>query len=57
MVRSALLPPERALSLLEGPLEVKPELLEPWPALRSGDMGRVGQALAGAAACMVGSRR
>jgi Tfp pilus assembly PilM family ATPase len=57
MVRSALLPPERALRLLEGPLELKPELLEPWPALRSGDMGQVGQALAGAAACMAGSRR
>jgi len=56
MVRSALLPPERALRLLEGPLEMKPELLEPWPALRSGDMGLVGQALAGAAACMAGSR-
>jgi hypothetical protein len=57
MVRSALLPPERALRLLEGPLELKPELLEPWPALRSGDMGQVGQTLAGAAACMAGSRR
>jgi Tfp pilus assembly PilM family ATPase len=57
MVRSALLPAERALRLLEGPLELKPELLEPWPALRSGDMGQVGQTLAGAAACMAGSRR
>lgn len=57
MVRSAVLPPERALRLLEGPLELTPELLEPWPALRSGDMGQVGQALAGAAACMAGSRR
>jgi Tfp pilus assembly PilM family ATPase len=57
MVRSALLPPERALKLLEGPLELTPELLEPWPALRSGDMGAAGQALAGAAACMVGSRQ
>jgi Tfp pilus assembly PilM family ATPase len=57
MVRSALLPPEDALRLLEGPLEMKPELLEPWPALRSGDMGKVGQTLAGAAACMTGSRQ
>jgi Tfp pilus assembly PilM family ATPase len=57
MVRSALLPPERALKLLEGPLELTPELLEPWPALRSGDMGAAGQALAGAGACLVGSRQ
>lgn len=57
MVRSAVLPPDRALRLLEGPLEMKPELLEPWPALRSGDMGMVGQALAGAAACMTGDRQ
>jgi len=57
VVRSALLPGEEALRLLEGPLEMKPELLEPWPALRAGDMGRVGQALAGAAASVVGSRQ
>lgn len=57
VVRSALLPAEEALRLLEGPLEMKPEVLEPWPALRAGDMGRVGQALAGAAACVVGSRQ
>jgi Tfp pilus assembly PilM family ATPase len=57
VVRSALLPADQALSLLEGPLEMKPELLEPWPAVRAGDMGRAGQTLAGAAACVVGSRR
>jgi len=57
VVRSALLPAEQALSLLEGPLEMKPEILEPWPAAHAGDMGRAGQALAGAAACVVGSRR
>lgn len=57
VVRSALLPADQALSLLEGPLEMKPELLEPWPAVRAGDMGRAAQTLAGAAACVVGSRR
>jgi len=57
VVRSALLPADQALSLLEGPLEMKPELLEPWPAVRAGEMGRAGQTLAGAAACVVGSRR
>jgi hypothetical protein len=57
VVRSALLPAEEALSVLAGPLEMKVEILEPWPALRTGDMGRAGQALAGAAACLVGSRQ
>ena len=57
VVRSALLPPDEAVRLLEGPLEMKPEVLDPWGALRAADMGRVGQALAGAAACVVGSRR
>ena len=57
VVRSAAVPPEQALCLLEGPLEMKPELLDPWPSVRGGDMGRAGQALAGAAACVVGSRR
>jgi Tfp pilus assembly PilM family ATPase len=57
VVRSALLPADQALSLLEGPLEMKPELLEPWPAGRAGDMGRAGQTLAGAAASVVASRR
>ncbi|HEY2944651.1 MAG TPA: hypothetical protein VGN09_19610, partial [Vicinamibacteria bacterium] len=57
VVRSALLPAEQALSLLEGPLEMTPEVLEPWRAVRAADMGRAGQALAGAAACVVGSRR
>ena len=56
VVRSALVDPEQALSLLEGPLETRPELREPWPGLRGGDMGSVGQALAGAAACVEGSR-
>lgn len=56
VVRSGVLPAEEAVALLEGPLELRPEVLEPWPALRAGEMGRVGQALAGAAACMVGSR-
>ena len=56
MVRSALLSPDEALRLLEGPLEMKPEILEPWPGLRAGDGGRVGQSLAGAAASVLGSR-
>jgi Tfp pilus assembly PilM family ATPase len=57
VVRSAAVPPDEALRLLEGPLEMRPELLDPWPSVRAGDMGRAGQALAGAAACVVGSRR
>jgi Tfp pilus assembly PilM family ATPase len=57
VVRSAMLPADEVLSLLEGPLGMKPELVEPWPAVRAGDMGRAGQTLAGAAACVVGSRR
>jgi len=57
VVRSAVLPADQALSLLEGTLGMTPELLEPWPAVRAGDMGRAGQTLAGAAACVVGSRR
>jgi len=57
VVRSAMVPPEEALAVLEGPLEMRPEILEPWPALRGGAMGQVGQALAGAAACMVGIRQ
>ena len=57
VVRSAMLPADEALALLEGPLEMKPELLEPWPAVRAGDVGPAGQALAGAAACVVGSRQ
>jgi hypothetical protein len=57
VVRSAFLPPEQALRVIEGPLDLKPEILEPWAALRAADMGRVGQSLAGAAACLVGSRQ
>ena len=57
VVRSALLPPDEAIRRLEGPLEIKPEILEPWSALRAGEMSQVGQSLAGAAACLVGSRR
>jgi len=57
VVRSALLPPEQAVALLEPPLEVRPEVLEPWPALRAAAPGRaVSQALAGAAACLARSR-
>ncbi len=57
VVRSALLPADEAIRRLEGPLGMKPEILEPWPALRAGDMSQVGQSLAGAAACLVGSRQ
>jgi Tfp pilus assembly PilM family ATPase len=57
VVRSALLPADEAIRRLEGPLGMKPEILEPWPALRAGEMSQVGQSLAGAAACLVGSRR
>jgi len=42
--------------LLEGPLEMKPEVLDPWGALRAADMGRVGQALAGAACAAIAAR-
>lgn len=57
VVRSGVMPAAQAQDLLEGPSELRPEVLELWPALRAGEMGQVGHALAGAAACMVGSRR
>lgn len=57
VVRSASLPADEAIRRLEGPLGIMPEILEPWPALRAGDVNRVGQSLAGAAACLVGSRQ
>jgi len=57
VVRSGVMPAAQAQDLLEGPIELRPEVLELWPALRAGEMGQVGHALAGAAACMVGSRR
>ncbi len=56
VVRSARLPGDEAIRLLEGPLEIKPEIIAPWPALRAGDMSQAGQSLAGAAACLVGGR-
>jgi hypothetical protein len=56
VLRSAALPPAQAAALLEDPLEMRPELIEPWRALRVDHVGAVGQALAGAAACLVGSR-
>lgn len=50
-VRSAILAPEAAVSLLADPLGLSPRLLDPWPLLGAGEGGAAAQAVAGAAAC------
>jgi hypothetical protein len=52
IVRSAAIPPAEAAQLLEGPLGLRPEILDPWGPLAGGDPA-AGQALAGAAAAVV----
>jgi hypothetical protein len=52
LLRSAALPVEEAVELLEAPLGVRPEPIDPWPALGTADPGPAAQALAGAAACL-----
>ncbi len=56
LLRSAALPTSQAAGILEESLGVRPETVEPWQALRAPDLGPVGQALAGAAACLLGGR-
>lgn len=57
VVRSAALPAEEAVSLLEEPLGLRPSLLEPWRGLGGGEAA-AGHAVAGAlAAALRGARR
>lgn len=53
-VRSAVVPPAEASALLRGPLGVEVEVLDPWSPLAASDLGTRTQALAGAAACLMG---
>jgi hypothetical protein len=55
-LRSAALPPEQAAALLAGPLEARPELVEPWRGLAVNLPPALSQALAGAAASLTGGR-
>ena len=48
-IRSVVLPPDEAALLLEEPLGLLAEVLDPWASLGGGD-GRAGQAVAGAVA-------
>jgi type IV pilus assembly protein PilM len=52
VVRSAALPPDEAVTLLQEPLGLKAEILDPWAPLGGSDTGPAAQALAGAAACL-----
>jgi Tfp pilus assembly PilM family ATPase len=57
VVRSAALPSEEAVSVLEEPLGLRPSVLEPWSGLGGGEPA-AGQAVAGAlAAALRGARR
>lgn len=53
-VRSAVVPPAEASALLREPLGVDVEVLDPWNPLTASDLGTRTQALAGAAACLMG---
>ena len=53
VLRSAVLPPAQAIELLREPLGQVPVILDPWGA-SAGTDGAVGQAVAGAAACVAG---
>lgn len=52
-VRSAVLAPEAAVSLLAEPLGLAPRVLDPWPLLGAGEGGLAAQAVAGAASCVL----
>ena len=52
VLRSAVLPAAEAAAVLEAPLGIAPETIEPWRALGTADPGPAAQALAGAAACL-----
>jgi type IV pilus assembly protein PilM len=54
VVRSAVLTPAQAASLLREPLGMAPELFDPWLAAGGSDDSVAGQAVAGAAACVAG---
>jgi hypothetical protein len=52
VVRSAALPPSEAVALLEKPLELVPEVVDPWAWLGGGAPVASSQAIAGAAASL-----
>ena len=52
VLRAAALPPAEAAAVLEVPLGILPETIDPWRALGTADSGPASQALAGAAACL-----
>lgn len=54
VVRSAALSPVQAADLLRNPLDVAPEILDVWSPNGGSDNTPAGQAVAGAAACIVG---
>ena len=56
VVRSAAIPSAQALRVLEPALGFVPEVLEPLEAMRATGVDGASQALAGAAACLAGSR-
>lgn len=52
-VRSTLLPPEEAVTLLREPLGLEPAVLDPWAPLGGGDTSPGAQAIAGAVASLL----
>jgi hypothetical protein len=52
-VRSALLPPEEAATLLREPLGLLPDVVDPWAELGGGDRSLGAQAMAGALSCLL----
>jgi hypothetical protein len=52
VLRAAALAPEDAAAVLEAPLGLPPQTIEPWRALGTADPGPAAQALAGAAASL-----
>jgi hypothetical protein len=54
IIRSAVLPPATAAELLREPVGRAPEVLDPWSGAEAADAGMHGQAVAGAAACVMG---
>jgi Tfp pilus assembly PilM family ATPase len=53
-VRSTLIPGSAAVELLQEPLGMRPEIMNPWAGIEGGDVGPQAQAVAGAAACVSG---
>jgi Tfp pilus assembly PilM family ATPase len=54
VVRSGVLAPSQAVELLKEPLGMTPMILDPWAPPGEADDSAAGQAVAGAAACVVG---